>query len=82
MPDLIFQKKHLSFGSRKLADKIEFLKIAHYYATESMLYWDEKSKVYLDHKTKEFGDEKIDSHYESILSGKLKLNSDFNQKLF
>ena len=67
--------KPFSFGSRKIADKIEFLKIAHYYATESMLYWDEKSKMYLDHKTKEFGDEKIDSHYELILSGKLKLNS-------
>ena len=47
-----------------------------------MLLWDEKSKVYLDHKTKEFGDEKIDSHYELILSGKLKLSSDYNQKLF
>ena len=68
--------KPFSFVSRKLADKIEFLKITHYYATESMLYWDDKSKVYLDHKTKEFGDEKIDSHYELILSGKLKFNSD------
>ena len=47
-----------------------------------MLYWDDKSKVYLEDKTKEFGDEKIDSHYELILSGKLKLNSDYNQKLF
>ena len=79
---LIYLLKPFSFGSRKIADKIEFLKIAHYYATESMLYWDEKSKMYLDHKTKEFGDEKIDSHYELILSGKLKLNSDYNQKLF
>ena len=67
---LIYMLKPFSFGSRKIADKIEFLKIAHYYATESMLYWDENSKVYLDHKTNEFGDEKIDSHYELILSGK------------
>ena len=79
---LIYMLKPFSFGSRKIADKIEFLKIAHYYATESMLYWDEKSKMYLDHKTKEFGDEKIDSHYELILSGRLKLSSDYNQKLF
>ena len=66
----------------KIADKIEFLKIAHYYATESMLVWDEKKLEYSDNKTQEFGDQKIESYYESVLNGELEFKRDPNQKLF
>ena len=31
--------------SKRIRDKAEILKIAHYYATESMLVWDHKKKL-------------------------------------
>ena len=74
--------KPLSFVSVKIADKIEFLKIAHYYATESMLFWDEKKLEYSDYKTQEFGDQKIERYYESVINGELEFKSDPNQKIF
>ena len=79
---LIYMLKPFSFGSRKIADKIEFLKIAHYYATESMLLWDEKKLEYSDNKTQEFGNQKIESYYESVLNGELEFKTDPNQKIF
>ena len=79
---LIYIMKPFSLVSVKIADKIEFLKIAHYYATESMLEWDEKKLEYSDNKTQEFGDQKIESYYESVLNGELEFKTDPNQKIF
>ena len=74
--------KPISLVSVKIDDKIEFLKIAHYYATESMLFWDKKKLDYSDYKTQEFGDQKIESYYESVINGELEFKSDPNQKIF
>ena len=79
---LIYIMKPISLVSVKIDDKIEFLKIAHYYATESMLFWDEKKLEYSDYKTQEFGDQKIERYYESVINGELEFKSDPNQKIF
>ena len=40
----------LGLISKRIRDNAEFLKIAHYYATESMLVWDHKKKTILRRK--------------------------------
>ena len=68
--------------SSRISDLREFAAIGRYYATESMLLWDEKKLEYSDNKTQEFGDQKIESYYESVLNGELEFKRDPNQKLF
>ena len=40
------------------------MRIAHFYATESMLVWDEQAKKYSDKKTPETGSEKLEDFYK------------------
>ena len=57
----------LSIFSQKVADYREFLRIAYYYATESMLVWDPVEERYYDEKTPEFGNDRLEDFYEHML---------------
>ena len=72
----------LGLISTKMKDRAEFLRIAHYYATESMLFWDKKTNQYSDEKTMEVGKEAIEDFYKSIIDDEKLLFKDKEQKLF
>jgi len=55
--------------SRSLADKAEFARIGHYYATESMLLWDADKKRYDAGATPEFGSITLADSYRAQLAG-------------
>ncbi|MEQ8411535.1 MAG: NAD(P)H-binding protein [Erythrobacter sp.] len=50
------------------AEKSEYARIAHYYATESMLVLDPDSGEYSDRATPEFGEDTLRAHYERLLA--------------
>jgi divinyl chlorophyllide a 8-vinyl-reductase len=51
------------------AEKAEYARIAHYYATESMLVLDPATGQYSAELTPEFGQETLEDHYRRILAG-------------
>jgi len=55
--------------SATVADKAEFARIGHYYATESMLHWDEKTQTYDADATPEFGSITLEESYRAQLAG-------------
>ncbi|WP_285711449.1 NAD(P)H-binding protein [Erythrobacter oryzae] len=66
-----FAGKLLSLGaplSGWFAEKAEYARIAHYYATESMLVLDPASGEYSAELTPEFGSETLESHYRRLLA--------------
>jgi divinyl chlorophyllide a 8-vinyl-reductase len=52
-----------------LRAKAEFARIGRYYATESMLVWDEARQRYDERATPQFGTETLRDHYAKILRG-------------
>lgn len=52
-----------------IADKAEFARIGHYYATESMLVWDETTQRYDADATPEFGEYSLEESYRAQLAG-------------
>ena len=72
----------LSIISEKLRDYREFLKIAHYYATESMLFWDHKSGSYDANKTPEYGKDTLEEYYKNIIKTDTTYKELKDQKLF
>lgn len=56
--------------SPRLKAKAELARIGRYYATESMLVWDEKNSRYDAETTPEFGGDGLEEHYVGLLSGK------------
>ena len=72
----------LGLISGRMKDRAEFLRIAYYYATESMLFWDQQTKQYSDQKTMEVGNDTIDDFYRSIIENDQQLVKDNEQKLF
>jgi divinyl chlorophyllide a 8-vinyl-reductase len=52
-----------------LAAKAEFARIGRYYATESMLVWDERAGRYDADATPSFGRETLAEHYRKLLRG-------------
>jgi len=68
--------------SNKLADYREFLRIAHYYATESMLVWNSEENKYSDKNTPEFGQDLLGDFYENILKNTDKNDYGVDTKLF
>ena len=72
----------LSIVSKKIRDLREFLKIAYYYATESMLFWDEKIGSYSSNKTPEYGNESLEEYYKKILKNDVAYKELKDQKLF
>ena len=71
-----------SVFSERLADTREFLRIGHYYATESMLLWDEKNKTYNPQKTPEFGSDRLETFYQMVLETGLQDHDLGAHKLF
>jgi divinyl chlorophyllide a 8-vinyl-reductase len=59
--------------SRKLADKAEFARIGRYYATESMLVWDEARQRYDADATPETGSETLFDFYARLVRGEAKV---------
>lgn len=62
----------LSFAgwfSAKARDKSEFARTGRYYATESMLVWDEATQRYDADATPEFGQDTLKGFYARVLSG-------------
>ena len=55
--------------SRAAADKAELARIGRYYATESMLVWNEASERYDADATPETGSETLFDHYARLLGG-------------
>lgn len=53
-----------------LRDKAEFARTGRYYATESMLVWDETSGRYDAQATPEFGSDTLWDHYSDLISGR------------
>ncbi|KGE02878.1 NAD(P)H-binding protein [Pseudohaliea rubra] len=51
-----------------LVDKAEFARIGHYYATESMLLWDETRGAYDAAATPSFGEDTLEAFYEQALA--------------
>jgi divinyl chlorophyllide a 8-vinyl-reductase len=49
-----------------LADKAELARIGHYYATESMLVWDDEAGVYDAEATPETGEETLRAFYQRV----------------
>ena len=79
---IIYVLMPLSKISKKIQDFREFLKIAYYYATESMLFWDEKNHAYSSDKTPEFGKDTLEDHYKKILDKDIVYKELEDQKLF
>ena len=55
--------------SPKLRAKAELARIGRYYATESMLVWDQASGRYLAAATPSFGSDTLRDHYKAIITG-------------
>jgi divinyl chlorophyllide a 8-vinyl-reductase len=53
----------------RMADRAEFARIGHYYATESMLVWDHARLRYSPEMTPEFGDDQLLDHYARLIRG-------------
>jgi divinyl chlorophyllide a 8-vinyl-reductase len=54
-----------------LKNKAEFARIGRYYATESMLVWDERTQRYDAAATPSFGKDTLAEHYRKLLRGEL-----------
>ncbi len=53
----------------RVRDQAEFLRIAHFYATESMLVWSEESSTYSEALTPESGSKTLSDCYQQIIRG-------------
>ena len=68
---LIF--KHLRGCARRdsaillLQDSAEFGRIGRYYATESMLVWDDKQRKYVADATPSYGKESLEQFFERVM---------------
>ena len=61
----------LGLVSRRVRDRMEFLRIAKFYATESMLCWDAEAKRYDAEATPEFGSDTLQDFYAKLASGEM-----------
>ncbi len=68
--------------SKILSQRAEFLRIAHYYATESMLCWDDKQGIYRADATPEYGSISLDQHYRQLAVSTAGSGLDDSHKLF
>ncbi|MEM7472812.1 MAG: NAD(P)H-binding protein [Pseudomonadota bacterium] len=57
--------------SNRAREKAELARIGHYYATESMLVWDESSQRYSAALTPEFGEDTLRDHFEKAKRGEI-----------
>ena len=59
----------LGLVSSAIRDRMEFLRIAKFYATESMLCWDAAANRYDAEATPEFGSDTLQEFYKRLASG-------------
>jgi divinyl chlorophyllide a 8-vinyl-reductase len=59
----------LALFSQRMAERAEFLRIAQFYASESMLVWDEATQCYDADATPEFGEDTLEDFYHAICTG-------------
>jgi divinyl chlorophyllide a 8-vinyl-reductase len=57
----------LSLVLPRLAEKAEYARIGHYYATESMLVWNEETQRYDADATPSWGQDWLEEHYRNLL---------------
>jgi divinyl chlorophyllide a 8-vinyl-reductase len=69
MDAIIFTLAALGRFSPSMAEKAEFARIGRYYATESMLVWDETAQRYNSDVTPAFGEDRLRDHFERVLRG-------------
>ena len=72
----------LGLVSRRMRDRMEFLRIAKFYATESMLCWDATAERYDAEATPEYGDDTLQAFYAGLASGELKMPERGEHSLF
>lgn len=61
--------------SLRAAAKADLARIGHYYATESMLVWDENKQIYDARATPEFGEDTLFDHYADLVAGRAQHDS-------
>jgi divinyl chlorophyllide a 8-vinyl-reductase len=66
---VIFVLKTFGLLMPALADKAELARIGRYYATESMLVWNQKTLSYDTDATPSFGTQTLFEHYEKMVAG-------------
>ena len=72
----------LALVSQSVRDRMEFLRIAKFYATESMLCWDAAAERYDAEATPEFGDDTLQAFYAGLASGEIALPERGEHSLF
>ena len=72
----------LALISRRMSDRLEFLRIAKFYATESMLCWDDSAQRYDAEATPEFGEETLAEFYEKLVVGEVPIPERGEHSLF
>ena len=72
----------LALISEKISDLREFVHIGHYYATESMLFWDVTAQQYSSDKTPEYGRDSLEDFYHEVLKSGLEGHELGDHKLF
>ena len=72
----------LALVSQRIRDRVEFLRIAKFYATESMLCWDATAERYDAEATPEFGDDTLQAFYAGLASGEIALPERGEHSLF
>ena len=58
----------IAFFSPKVRDTQQFLRIAKYYATESMLFFNFKTGTYDDSLTPDYGEDRLEDHFCNFLT--------------
>ena len=72
----------LALFSRRIRDRVEFLRIAKFYATESMLCWDEALQRYDAQGTPEFGEDTLADFYAKLHAGEVSMPERGEHSLF
>jgi divinyl chlorophyllide a 8-vinyl-reductase len=72
----------LALVSQRMRDRMEFLRIAKFYATESMLCWDATAERYDAEATPEFGDDTLQAFYAGLASGEFDMPERGEHSLF
>jgi divinyl chlorophyllide a 8-vinyl-reductase len=62
------------FSAHAWADRAEFARTGRYYATESMLVWDEAAGRYDAEATPEFGSDTLAQHYARLIAGEAEVD--------
>jgi len=68
--------------SGSMSERAELLRIAKFYATESMLHWDEREQCYDAEKTPEVGSDTLADFYAQVVAGEIAAPERREQGLF